>query len=172
MATEIANPTSVSREIGGKTLTIETGRLANQAHGSVTVTYGETIVLVTAVMSSRPRAEDIDFLPLTVDYEERMYCVGRMPGSSFRRGGRPVQDGILGSWLTDRSLRPLFPKGLHNDIQITLTILSSDMENPPEVLGMIGASAAISISQIPFNGPIASCRIAYIDGEYVVHPTS
>jgi polyribonucleotide nucleotidyltransferase len=171
MATEIANPTSVSTEIGGKTLTIETGRLANQAHGSVTVTFGETIVLVTAVMSNRPRAEDIDFLPLTVDYEERMYSVGKIPGSFFRREGRPGQDGILASRLTDRSIRPLFPKGLHNDIQITMTILSSDMENPPEVLGMVGASAAIAISQIPFNGPVASCRIAYIDGEYVVHPT-
>ena len=171
MATEIANPTSVTSQIGGKTLTIETGRLANQAHGSVTVTFGETIVLVTAVMSSRPRAEDIDFLPLTVDYEERMYSVGKIPGSFFRREGRPGQDGILASRLTDRSIRPLFPKGLHNDIQITMTILSSDMENPPEVLGMIGASAAISISKIPFNGPVASCRIAYIDGEYVIHPT-
>ena len=171
MATEIANPTSVTSQIGGKTLTIETGRLANQAHGSVTVTYGETIVLVTAVMSSKPRAEDIDFLPLTVDYEERMYSVGKIPGSFFRREGRPGQDGILASRLTDRSIRPLFPKGLHNDIQITMTILSSDMENPPEVLGMIGASAAISISKIPFNGPVASCRIAYIDGEYVIHPT-
>ena len=171
MATEIANPTSVTSQVGGKTLTIETGKLANQAHGSVTVTYGETIVLVTAVMSSRPRAEDIDFLPLTVDYEERMYSVGKIPGSFFRREGRPGQDGILASRLTDRSIRPLFPKGLHNDIQITLTILSSDMENPPEVLGMIGASAAISISQIPFNGPIASCRIAYIGGEYIIHPT-
>ena len=156
MATEIANPTSVSTEIGGKTLTIETGRLANQAHGSVTVTFGETIVLVTAVMSNRPRAEDIDFLPLTVDYEERMYSVGKIPGSFFRREGRPGQDGILASRLTDRSIRPLFPKGLHNDIQITMTILSSDMENPPEVLGMVGASAAIAISQIPFNGPVAS----------------
>jgi polyribonucleotide nucleotidyltransferase len=164
-------PVTVERSIGKEKLTIETGRLANQAHGSVTVTYGETIVLVTAVMSSRPRAEDIDFLPLTVDYEERMYSVGKIPGSFFRREGRPGQDGILASRLTDRSIRPLFPKGLHNDIQITLTILSSDMENPPEVLGMIGASAAISISQIPFNGPIASCRIAYIGGEYVVHPT-
>jgi len=171
MATEIANPTSVTSQVGGKTLTIETGKLANQAHGSVTVTYGETIVLVTAVMSSRPRAEDIDFLPLTVDYEERMYSVGKIPGSFFRREGRPGQDGILASRLTDRSIRPLFPKGLHNDIQITLTILSSDMENPPEVLGMIGASAAISISQIPFNGPIASCRIAFIEGEYIIHPT-
>ncbi|MCH7736797.1 MAG: polyribonucleotide nucleotidyltransferase [Chloroflexi bacterium] len=171
MATEIANPTSVTSQVGGKTLTIETGRLANQAHGSVTVTFGETIVLVTAVMSNKPRAEDIDFLPLTVDYEERMYSVGKIPGSFFRREGRPGQDGVLASRLTDRSIRPLFPKGLHNDIQITLTILSSDQENPPEVLGMIGASAAISISQIPFNGPVASCRIAYLNGEYIIHPT-
>jgi polyribonucleotide nucleotidyltransferase len=171
MATQLATPMSVTSQIDGKTLTLETGKLANQAHGSVTVTFGETIVLVTAVMSSRPRAEDIDFLPLTVDYEERMYSVGKIPGSFFRREGRPGQDGILASRLTDRSIRPLFPKGLHNDIQITLTILSSDQENPPEVLGMIGASAAISISQIPFNGPIASCRIAYIDGQYIIHPT-
>ena len=171
MATELSNPVSVTSQIGDRTLTVETGRLANQAHGSVTVTLGETIVLVTAVMSSRPRAEDIDFLPLTVDYEERMYSVGKIPGSFFRREGRPGQDGILASRLTDRSIRPLFPKGLHNDIQITLTILSSDQQNPPEILGMIGASAAISISQIPFNGPIASCRIAYLNGEYILHPT-
>ena len=171
MATELSNPVSVTSQIGDRTLTVETGRLANQAHGSVTVTLGETIVLVTAVMYSRPRAEDIDFLPLTVDYEERMYSVGKIPGSFFRREGRPGQDGILASRLTDRSIRPLFPKGLHNDIQITLTILSSDQENPPEILGMIGASAAISISQIPFNGPIASCRIAYLNGEYILHPT-
>jgi len=171
MATEIATPTSVTNQIGEKTLTLETGRLANQAHGSVTVTFGETIVLVTAVMSNRPRAEDIDFLPLTVDYEERLYSVGKIPGSFFRREGRPGQDGILASRLTDRSIRPLFPKGLHNDIQITITILSSDQENPPEILGMIGASAALSISQIPFNGPIASCRIAYLNGEYILHPS-
>ena len=171
MATQVSTPTSVQSQIGDKTLTVETGRFANQAHGSVTVTFGETIVLATAVMSNKPRAEDIDFLPLTVDYEERMYSVGKIPGSFFRREGRPGQDGILASRLTDRSIRPLFPKGLHNDIQITLTILSSDQENPPEILGMIGASAAISISQIPFNGPIASCRIAYLDGEYIIHPT-
>ena len=171
MATELSSPVSVTSQIDGKTLILETGKLANQAHGSVVVTLGETMVLATAVMSSRPRAEDIDFLPLTVDYEERMYSVGKIPGSFFRREGRPGQDGILASRLTDRSIRPLFPKGLHNDIQITLTILSSDMENPPEVLGMIGASAAIGISQIPFNGPIASCRIAYLDGQYIIHPT-
>ncbi|MCH7653471.1 MAG: hypothetical protein IIB14_07330 [Chloroflexi bacterium] len=171
MATEIATPKSVQSQIGDKTITIETGRLANQAHGSVTVTFGETIVLVTAVMSSKPRSEDIDFLPLTVDYEERLYSVGKIPGSFFRREGRPGQDGTLACRLTDRSIRPLFPKGLHNDIQITTTILSSDLDNPPEVLSMIGASAALSISQIPFNGPIASCRIAYLDGEYIIHPT-
>ena len=171
MATQIAIPTSVSSQIDGKTITIETGKLANQAHGSVTITLGETIVLVTAVMSSRPRAEDIDFLPLTVDYEERLYSVGKIPGSFFRREGRPGQDGILASRLTDRSIRPLFPKGLHNDVQITLTVLSSDLENPPEILGMIGASAALSISQIPFDGPVASCRIAYLDGQYIIHPT-
>ena len=171
MATELSTPASVQSQIGDKTITIETGKLANQAHGSVTVTFGETIVLVTAVMSSRPRAEDIDFLPLTVDYEERLYSVGKIPGSFFRREGRPGQDGVLACRLTDRSIRPLFPKGLHNDIQITTTILSSDLENPPEILSMIGASAALSISQIPFNGPIASCRIAYLDGEYIIHPT-
>ena len=171
MATQIAVPTSVSSQIDGKTITLDTGKLANQAHGSVTVTLGETIVLVTAVMSSRPRAEDIDFLPLTVDYEERLYSVGKIPGSFFRREGRPGQDGILASRLTDRSIRPLFPKGLHNDVQITLTVLSSDLENPPEILGMIGASAALSISQIPFDGPVASCRIAYLDGQYIIHPT-
>ena len=171
MATQAAIPTSVSSQIDGKTITLETGKLANQAHGSVTVTLGETIVLVTAVMSSRPRAEDIDFLPLTVDYEERLYSVGKIPGSFFRREGRPGQDGILASRLTDRSVRPLFPKGLHNDVQITLTVLSSDQENPPEILGMIGASAALSISKIPFDGPVASCRIAYVDGQYIIHPS-
>ena len=171
MATNLSSPTSVQLEVGGRTLTLETGKLANQAHGSITVTYGETIVLVTAVMSARPRAEDIDFLPLTVDYEERLYSVGKIPGSFFRREGRPGQDGILASRLTDRSIRPLFPKGLHNDVQVTLTVLSSDQENPPEILGMIGASAALSVSQIPFNGPIGSCRIAYLDGEYIIHPT-
>ena len=110
MATELSNPVSVTSQIGDRTLTVETGKLANQAHGSVTVTLGETIVLVTAVMSSRPRAEDIDFLPLTVDYEERMYSVGKIPGSFFRREGRPGQDGILASRLTDRSIGPCSPK--------------------------------------------------------------
>ena len=171
MATQLASPTVVHREIGGETLVLETGRLAFQAHGAVTVRYGESIVLATAVMSDRPRAEDIDFLPLTVDYEERLYAAGRIPGSFFRREGRPGQDGILASRLTDRSIRPLFPKSLHNDIQITLTVLSSDQENPPEILAMIGASAALAISQIPFEGPVSACRIAYLNDEYIINPT-
>ena len=171
MATELASPTVVHRDIGGETLVLETGRLAFQAHGAVTVRYGESIVLATAVMSDRPRAEDIDFLPLTVDYEERLYAAGRIPGSFFRREGRPGQEGILASRLTDRSIRPLFPKGLHNDVQITLTVLSADQENPPEILAMVGASAALAISQIPFEGPVSACRIAYRNGQYVINPT-
>ena len=171
MATELASPIVVHRELGGETLVLETGRLAFQAHGAVTVRYGESIVLATAVMSDRPRAEDIDFLPLTVDYEERLYAAGRIPGSFFRREGRPGQEGVLASRLTDRCIRPLFPKSLHNDIQVTLTVLSADQENPPEILAMIGASAALAISQIPFDGPIGACRIAYRDGQYTINPT-
>ena len=171
MATQLASPNVVHRDIGGETLVLETGRLAFQAHGAVTVRYGESIVLATAVMSDRPRAEDIDFLPLTVDYEERLYAAGRIPGSFFRREGRPGQEGILASRLTDRSIRPLFPKSLHNDLQVTLTVLSADQENPPEILAMIGASAALAISQIPFEGPIGACRIAYHNGEYAINPT-
>ena len=164
-------PTIVEREIGSSTLIIETGKLASLAHGAVTVQYGETIILATAVMSDRPRAADIDFLPLTVDFEERLYSAGKIPGSFFRREGRPGQDAILSARLTDRSIRPLFPKGLHNDIQITITVLSADQENPADVLGMVGASAALSISQLPFDGPIGACRLGYIDGRYSINPT-
>ena len=164
-------PTTVERSIGNETLTLETGKLAGQAHGSVTVRYGDTIVLATAVMSEKPRAADIDFLPLTVDFEERLYAAGKIPGSFFRREGRPGQEAILSARLTDRSIRPLFPKSLHNDVQITLTVLSADQEHPPDILGMVGASAALSISQIPFAGPIGACRLSYKDGEYTVNPT-
>ena len=164
-------PTIVEREIGSNTLIIESGKLASQAHGAVTVKYGESIILATAVMSDRPRAADIDFLPLTVDYEERLYAAGKIPGSFFRREGRPGQEAILSARLTDRSIRPLFPKSLHNDIQITITVLSADQENPADVLGMVGASAALSISQLPFDGPIGACKLAYIDGRYSINPT-
>lgn len=164
-------PVTVERSIGRENLTIETGKLALQAHGAVTVRHGETIVLATAVMSEKPRFDDMDFLPLTVDYEERLYSAGKIPGSFFRREGRPGQEATLSARLTDRSIRPLFPKGLFNDVQITLTVLSADQENPPEILGMIGASAALSISQIPFEGPIGASRLAYNNGNYIVNPT-
>ena len=130
-----AIPTFVERVIGNQKLVLETGKLAFQAHGSVTLTYGDTVLLATAVMSEKPRA-DIDFLPLTVEYEERLYAAGKIPGSFFRREGRPGTEAILSARLTDRSIRPLFPKSLHNEIQVILTVLSAAPENPPEVIAM------------------------------------
>ncbi|MCI0786350.1 MAG: polyribonucleotide nucleotidyltransferase [Chloroflexi bacterium] len=164
-------PTTIERVIGREKLIIESGKLAGQAHGSVTVQMGETIVLVTAVMADKPRAADMDFLPLTVDFEERLYAAGKIPGSFFRREGRPGQEATLSCRLIDRSIRPLFPKGMFNDIQVTITVLSADPENPPEILAMVGASAALSMSQIPFEGPIGASRLAYANGEYIVNPT-
>ncbi|MFQ5873359.1 MAG: polyribonucleotide nucleotidyltransferase, partial [Dehalococcoidia bacterium] len=158
------------RTIGGRTLTIETGKLAAQAHGSVTVTYGETVVLVTACVSPQPRP-GVDFFPLTVDFEERLYAAGKIPGSFFRREGRPSQDAILTDRLIDRPLRPLFPKNFHNDVQIIITVLSTDQENEPDVPAITGASAALGISEIPFGGPVAGCRVGYIDGKLVLNPT-
>lgn len=163
-------PEVFQREVGGRTLSMEVGKVAGQANGAVTVRYGDTIVLVTACMSPTPR-EGIDFFPLTVDYEERLYAAGKIPGSWFRREGRPGSDAILTARLTDRPLRPLFPKGLRNDVQVIITVLSADQENDPDILSIIGASAALSISNIPFLGPISGARIGYIDGEYVVNPT-
>ncbi|MCI0878457.1 MAG: polyribonucleotide nucleotidyltransferase [Chloroflexi bacterium] len=164
-------PTTIERVIGREKLIIESGKLAGQAHGSVTVQMGETIVLVTAVMADKPRAADMDFLPLTVDFEERLYAAGKIPGSFFRREGRPGQEATLSCRLIDRSIRPLFPKGMFNDIQVTITVLSADPEHPPEILAMVGASAALSMSQIPFEGPIGASRLAYANGEYIVNPT-
>ena len=164
-------PTTIERVIGREKLIIESGKLAGQAHGSVTVQMGETIVLVTAVMADKPRAADMDFLPLTVDFEERLYAAGKIPGSFFRREGRPGQEATLSCRLIDRSIRPLFPKGMFNDIQVTITVLSADPEHPPEILAMVGASAALTMSQIPFEGPIGASRLAYANGEYIVNPT-
>ncbi len=161
---------TVQCDVGGKTLTIESGWIAGQADGSVTLRLGDTVMLITACMSDKPR-EGIDFFPLSVDYEERMYSVGRIPGSFFRREGRPSTEGILAGRLTDRPIRPLFPKGFRNEVQVVATVLSADQENPPDVLSIVGASAALSISSIPFDGPIAGCRIGYIDGQMVVNPT-
>ncbi|MFQ5473173.1 MAG: polyribonucleotide nucleotidyltransferase, partial [Dehalococcoidia bacterium] len=156
-------------EIAGKQLTIETGKVAGLANGAVTLRYGDTLVLATACMGT-PR-EGIDFFPLTIDFEERMYAAGKIPGGFFKREGRAGTSGILTMRLTDRPLRPLFPKGMRNDIQIVITPFSADQENPPDLLAIIGASAALTISDIPFDGPIAATRVGYIDGEFIVNPT-
>ncbi len=160
----------VEREFGGKLLTLKTGDLAMQAGSAVTVSYGDTVVLVTACMAKEPR-EGVDFLPLTIDYEERLYAAGKIPGSFFRREGRPTQHATLASRLTDRPLRPLFPKGFRHETQIIITVLSADQENSPEVLGLIGASTALCISEIPFEGPVGAVRVGYIKGEFLVNPT-
>ncbi len=160
----------VERELAGRTLTIETGELAQQASGAVTVRYGDNIILATAVMAASAR-EGIDFLPLTVDMEERHYAIGKIPGSFFRREGRPGSEAILAGRITDRTIRPLFPKGLRNEVQIILTVLSSDRDYPLDTLGVIGASAALTISHAPFEGPVSGCHVGYIDGEIVINPT-
>jgi polyribonucleotide nucleotidyltransferase len=160
----------VEKEIAGRILSLESGELALQAGGSVTVQYGETIVLATATMSNSSR-EGTDFLPLSVDMEERHYAIGKIPGSFFRREGRPTSEAILTSRFTDRTIRPLIPKYIRNEIQVILTVLSADRVNPPDILGLIGASAALTISNIPFNGPVSATRIAFIDGEVSGNPT-
>ncbi len=162
-------PTRHEIEIAGRTLSIETGKLAQQAHGSAVVRYGDTVVLVTAVMGGV--REGLDFFPLTIEYEERLYAVGRIPGSFFRREGRPTTEATLAARLTDRPLRPRFPKGMRNEVQIIVTVLSADHANQPDILGIIGASAALSVSHIPFNGPVAATRMGHVDGELVVNPT-
>ncbi|MCJ7806272.1 MAG: polyribonucleotide nucleotidyltransferase, partial [Clostridia bacterium] len=160
---------SYTMELQGRTLTMETGRLAKQASGSVLMRYGDTVVLVAATAADEPR-EGIDFFPMTVDYEERLYAVGRIPGGFIKREGRPTERATLGCRLTDRSLRPLFPKGFRNSVHIVATVLSMDQDCPPEPLSIIGASAALSISNIPFNGPVAAVVVGLIDGEPVVNP--
>src|SRR5690554_5126465 len=157
-------------EVGGRTLVIETGQLAKQANGSVLVRYGDTVVLVTATMSKEPR-QGIDFFPLLVDFEERMYAVGKIPGGWGRREGRPSEMAILSARMIDRPLRPLFPNGFRNDVQVVATVLSVDNNNSPTIAGMIGASAALHISDIPFAGPIAGVKVGLINGEYVINPT-
>jgi polyribonucleotide nucleotidyltransferase len=159
-----------SCEFGGKTLSIEHGRVAGLAGGAVLVRYGDTTVLCTATMARTPRP-GMDFFPLTIDFEEKMYAAGKIPGSFFRREARPSTEAILSARLTDRPLRPLFPKGMRNEVQVVITVLSVDKENDPDVLGTVGASAALSISDVPFAGPVSSCRVGYIDGQYIVNPT-
>jgi polyribonucleotide nucleotidyltransferase len=151
-------------------LAIEVGRLAGQANGAVTVRYGDTVVLVTACASSQLR-EGVDFLPLTIDYEERLYAAGKIPGGWFRREGRPSAEAVLADRLTDRPLRPLFPKGFRNEVQIIVTVLSADQENDPDILAIIGAATALCISDIPFDTPVSAVRVGHVDGQYVVNPT-
>ncbi len=155
--------------IANKTLSVETGKLAKKANGSATLRYGDSIILVTATESAaRP---GLDFFPLTIDFEERMYARGKIPGSFFKREGRPSTDAILICRLTDRPLRPLFPKGFRNEVQIITTPLSADLENPLDILSINGASLALTISDIPFDGPLGATRMGYIDGDFVINPT-
>jgi polyribonucleotide nucleotidyltransferase len=156
--------------IGGKTITIKTGKLAGQAGGAVTVQQADTVLLVTATMSKEQR-EGISFLPLTVDYEERLYAGGRIPGGFFRREGRPSEAAVLTARLTDRAIRPLFSKDLRNDVQVILYALSSDGDTPIDVLGILGASTALTVSDVPFKGPIGAVRVAHVDGEFIVNPS-
>jgi len=158
-------------DVGGKTFTIETGAMAMQAGGAVMVRLGDSVVLCTATATKKPR-EGIDFFPLTVDFEERLYAAGRIPGSFFRREGRPSESAILTMRLTDRPLRPLFPKDYRNDVQIVATALSSDSQNYLDIPTIIGASTALTISEIPFEGPVAACRVGLIEDEFVINPTA
>ncbi|GIW23893.1 polyribonucleotide nucleotidyltransferase [Meiothermus sp.] len=159
-----------SVDVGGRTLTIETGKYAKHVAGSVWVSYGETVVMATAQASDAPI--QADFLPLTVEFEERHYAVGRIPGSFMRREGRPGEKAILSARLTDRPIRPLFPKGFRHEVQVLLTVLSADQENTPDILGPIAASAALMLSDIPWDGPIASVRVGLQNGRLVLNPVA
>src|SRR4030042_2492584 len=160
----------LKEKFGNQELILETGHIAKQANGSVTVQYGGTGVLVTACMSREIR-EGQDFFPLTVEYQEKTYAAGRIPGGFFKREGRPSESEILTARLIDRPIRPLFPKGLMNEVQVMAIVLSSDGENDPDILSVIGASAALSISDIPFNGPLACCRVGRVDNQFILNPT-
>src|SRR5712691_3919787 len=155
--------------IGGRVMSIETGRVAEQANGAVLVRYGDTIILATVVGNDVPR-EGIDFFPLTVDVEERMYAAGKIPGGFIKREGRASEHAILACRLADRPLRPLFPKGYRNDVQIVIMVISVDQENDSDILGIVGASAALSVSDIPFSGPVGAVRVGYIDDQLVINP--
>ena len=161
---------SFRMELAGRPLIVETGKMAKQASGAVLVRYGETVVLVTSTASKEAR-EGMDFFPLTVDYEEKMYAVGKMPGGFLRREGRPGNSAILNARLIDRPIRPLFDKRCRNDIHVMATVLSVDYDNAPELCGMLGASASLGISDIPWDGPIAGVRVGRIDGQFVINPT-
>jgi len=165
----LIDPISVTREIAGRKFTLETGKIAKQANSSVTVRYGDTVVLVTCTIASKAR-EGVDFLPLTVDYEERLYAAGKIPGGFIRREGRPTSEAVLAGRLTDRTIRPLLPQSWRKEIQVIITVLSTDMENDPNLIAIVGASAALSMSELPFSGPVSGVSVGYIDGEFVLNP--
>ncbi|HHV72389.1 MAG TPA: polyribonucleotide nucleotidyltransferase [Clostridia bacterium] len=156
--------------LGGRPISFQIGKHARQANGAVLVRYGDTVVLVTATASAEPR-EGIDFFPLTVDYEERLYAVGKIPGGFIKREGRPSEKATLTARLIDRPIRPLFPKGFRNDVQVVATVLSVDRDNSPDIPALIGASVALCVSDIPFDGPISAVTIGLVDGEFIVNPT-
>ena len=158
-------------EFAGKKISFETGKMCCLAGGSVLVRYGETTVLVNATASKKPR-DGIDFLPLSVDFEEKLYSVGKIPGSFLKREGRPSDKAVLSSRVVDRPIRPLFPKDMRNDVTVVMTVLSVDPDCQPEIAGMIGASFALSISDIPWNGPIAGINVGLVDGEIILTPTA
>ena len=155
---------------GGRKLVLETGKIARQADGAVMVSYGDTIVLCTAV-GARNVKPGQDFFPLTVNYQEKAFAAGKIPGGFFKREGRPSEAEILNSRLIDRPIRPLFPDNFRNEVQVVATVLSHDLENDPAIVAMIGCSAALTLSGIPFFGPIAGCRVGYENGQYVLNPT-
>src|SRR5919199_5640809 len=157
-------------EVGGRELCLEPGRVAGLADGAVLARYGDTVVLTTAVSNRSPR-EGVDFLPLTVDYEEKMYAAGKIPGGFIKREGRGSEAAILTSQLTDRPLRPLFPKEYRNDIQVVVTVLSTDQANDPAIMAINAASTALHISDVPFFGPVGAVKVGCIEGEFVVNPT-
>ena len=158
-------------ELAGRPLTLEVGKLAELANAAVMVGYGDTRVLVCATASARPR-DGIDFFPLSVDFEEKMYSVGRIPGSFNRREGRPGEKGILTSRVIDRPIRPLFPYDFRNDVSIMATVMAVDHDCSPEIAALIGTSAALAISDIPWNGPVGAVKMGLVDGELVINPTS
>ena len=154
----------------GRPLSVEVGKLAKQADGAAVVRYGETVVLVTAV-AAKGAARDLDFFPLTVDYQEKTFAAGKIPGGFFKREGRPSEKEILTCRLIDRSIRPLFPHGMRCETQIIATVLSVDKENDPDMVAMLGASLALEISDIPFHGPLAGVRVGRVRGQWVINPT-
>src|SRR5579862_5231315 len=164
------NKHSVEIDWGGRPLKLETGKVARQADGAVVATYGETVVLATVVAAKSPR-EGVDFLPLTVDYQEKTYAAGRIPGGYFKREGRPTEKETLVSRLIDRPIRPLFVDGWRNETQVIVTTLSHDMENDPDIVAMVAASAALTLSGVPFKGPIGAARVGFVNDEYVLNPT-